>query len=1008
MTAEAQPGSTSGEERPRGRVRHGATRRGDRGPGGEERGHGGEERGPGGKERGPGGKRRGTGEKDRLPVRLLEKLEGLAHRNESLVRVEEIPRRRAAYGTLPQPLPEPVAQALRSRGIERLYVHQAEAVAATRAGENIVVVTGTASGKTLCYLAPVLEAQLADPAATALMLFPTKALAQDQLKGITALSESAGGALSFTAGTYDGDTPPRLRSKLRDEAAVILTNPDMLHAGILPNHAKWARFFSQLQYVVCDEIHVYRGIFGSNVANVMRRLRRICRHYGADPKFICSSATIANPGELAEGLTGVKFRQIDRDGSPRGRKHFALWNPPILSHTSMDRRSSNLDARDLLLSFIRDGYQGITFVRARQVAEVLLRYCQEELGRHGGGLAARLRAYRGGYLPEERRAIERALFGGELLGVISTNALELGIDVGSLDVALMVGYPGTIASTWQQAGRAGRTDADALAVLIAHNTPIDQYLMRHPEYFFSQSPEHAVIDPNNPHILLGHLRAAAYELPIGARDEDLFGDYAPAILEILEEHGEVRFVRGRWYYATDGYPAAETGLRNAGDEVFVIVDTGTPGAPVFDRATRSGDPVFDRATRSGDPFFDRAARSGDPFAVAAGPPAAPAPFVGDERGSGGPGRRLPPPAQRASVRRAIERGYRIIGTLDQAGAYAQLHPQAIYLHDAETYFVEHLDLTERVAYVHKVNLEYYTQSIADSRIRIVETEKEERWRRSEIGFGALAVSEKVYLFKKVRFGSRESVGFGPVDLPVQTLETEGLWVTPPAAALVEVARHGRVAAEGLWGIANVLRDVITIHAMCDVMDVGTAMDARGTGAPSLFVYDKYPGGLGFARKAFHLCETIMQGALDLITGCPCEAGCPSCVGAPIAPHTTNDPDSGGRGRIPDKETALVLLHHMLEKKPYIPLRPRPDWEGLAAAGILAGDTVGGIPGAAAGAGAGARGRGGAAGDDEEPGAEEILRRRRAVKPLPPEVARRLRRSLGMGGDAGESAQGGPA
>jgi len=984
MSAELRPGSASGEGSARGGTRREAARGKGRAkaaaaPGAPGRGRGSQGRGGqerGGQERGG----QGRGGRERGPARLLEKLEGLAYRNESLVRVEEIPRRRAAYGTLSRPLPEPVASALRSRGIERLYVHQAEAVEATRAGENIVVVTGTASGKTLCYLAPVLEGHLADPGATALMLFPTKALAQDQLKGITALCEAAGGALDFTAGTYDGDTPPRLRSKLRDEAAVILTNPDMLHAGILPNHAKWARFFSQLRYVVCDEIHVYRGIFGSNVANVMRRLRRICRHYGADPRFICSSATIANPGELAEGLTGVKFRRIDRDGSPRGRKHFALWNPPVLSHTSMDRRSSNLDARDLLLSFIRDGYQGITFVRARQVAEVLLRYCQEELGCHGGGLAARLRAYRGGYLPEERRAIERALFGGELLGVISTNALELGIDVGSLDVALMVGYPGTIASTWQQAGRAGRTDADALAVLIAHNTPIDQYLMRHPEYFFSQSPEHAVIDPNNPHILLGHLRAAAYEMPIGARDEELFGEYAPAILEILEEHGEVRFVRGRWYYATDGYPAAETGLRNAGDEVFVIVDTGTPGAPAFDRATRSGDAVFDRAMRSGDAVFDRAMRSGDPFDTAE--------------------QRLPPPAQRPSVRRAIERGYRIIGTLDQAGAYAQLHPQAIYLHDAETYFVEHLDLTERVAYVHKVNLEYYTQSIADSRIRIVETEKDERWRRSEIGFGSLAVSEKVYLFKKVRFGSRESVGFGPVDLPVQTLETEGLWVTPPAAALAEVARHGRVAAEGLWGIANVLRDVITIHAMCDVMDIGTAMDARGTGAPSLFVYDKYPGGLGFARKSFHLCETIMQGALDLITGCPCEAGCPSCVGAPVAPHTTNDPDGGGRGRIPDKEAALVLLHHMLEKEPYIPKRPRPDYEGLAAAGRLVGDGGGDFPAGAEGAGA--RGRRGATGDDEVPDADEILRRRRAVKPLPPEVARRLRRSLGMGGDAAQA------
>ena len=297
------------------------------------------------------------------------------------------------------------------------------------------------------------------------------------------------------------------------------------------------------------------------------------------PLFICASATIANPKDLAEQLTGLPFRPIEEDGAPRGRKHFVFWNPPVMSATTMDRRSSNMEARDLLTSFIRDGYQTIGFVRARQVAEVLLRYTQETLGRDGGGIASRVRSYRGGYLPEERRAIEQALFQGELLGVISTNALELGIDVGSLDVSVLVGYPGTIASTWQQAGRAGRTSDESLAVLIAHNTPIDQYLMRHPEYFFRQSPENAVIAGDNPHILLGHLRAAAYELPITAQDEGLFGEYAPAILEILQEAGEVRGIKGRWYFSTSGYPAADISLRNASDNVYVIVDGSAPADP---------------------------------------------------------------------------------------------------------------------------------------------------------------------------------------------------------------------------------------------------------------------------------------------------------------------------------------------------------------------------------------------------------------------------------------------
>ncbi len=863
--------------------------------------------------------------------RLLEKIEGLASQSRSLVSIQEIPPRRAVYGKIDPLLSEDLQQALASRGIGRLYTHQADALKAARKNENLIVVTGTASGKTLCYLLPVLECLEQDPGATSLMLFPTKALAQDQLKGLGALQASGGGQLAFTAGAYDGDTPPRLRSKLREEASVILTNPDMLHSGILPNHARWARFFSSLRYIVCDEIHVYRGIFGSNVANVMRRLQRICRHYGADPRFICSSATIANPQELAEGLTGCKFTLVERDGSPRGRKHFALWNPRVISETTMDRRSSNLEARDLFLSCLRDGFQGITFVRARQVAEVLLRYCQEILSKDGGALSSRVRAYRGGYLPEERREIEQSLFNGDLLGVISTNALELGIDVGTLDVALMVGYPGTVASTWQQAGRAGRTDSDSLAVLIAHNTPIDQYMMRHPEYFFSQSPENAVIDADNPHILLGHLRSAAYELPIGPRDDDRFGEYAPAILQILEDHNEVRQIKGRWYYSKSGYPAADISLRNASESVYVIVDTG--------RSDFSNVLHTDEIVQNGQAHATRVNNMG----------------------------RLPGGGGKTGTRAALEKGYRIIGTLDEAGAFSQLYPQAIYMHEAVTYFVDHLDLNERVAYVHPVNLDYYTQSIADSRIRVQDTEKEEQWRVSETGFGSLAVSERVYLFKKIRFGSRESIGFGPIDLPVMTLETEGLWLTLPASAIAEVVRHGRVPAEGLWGIANVLSDVTTIHAMCDVMDIGTTVDSRGTGVPSVFVYDKYPGGLGFSQKAFNLIEELMQGACDLITECPCEAGCPSCVGAPVLPHAGGDGESG-RGRVPDKEAALVLLYHLLEKEPYIPKSQKRVWEGIGWDPMLARET-----------------------------GEDTLTesKRREVKPLPPEVERRLRRSLGQ-------------
>lgn len=424
---------------------------------------------------------------------LLGLLESLGLRDGQVVHVESLPAREAVHRDPQAPLPPQIVSLLRAQGIERLFAHQAEALDRVRAGENVVVVTGTASGKTLCYNLPVLETLLAAPSARALYLFPTKALAQDQLKGLKRYMAGEGdgapaGGIPLRAGTYDGDTPAALRARLRDEANCLLTNPDMLHSGILPHHPRWAEFFHRLEYVVVDEIHVYRGIFGSHVAGVLRRLRRICRHHGSNPIWICASATIANPQDLAQRLTGLPFQVVERDGAPRGRKHFLFWNPPRVGQAGMERRSSNGEAKEIVLRLLREGYQAIVFVKTRAMTEVLLRYCQEDLQRDGGGLARRIRAYRGGYLPEERRKIEAALFEGELLGVISTNALELGIDVGTLDAALLVGYPGTIASTWQQAGRAGRREAESAAVLVAHNAPIDQYLMANPEYFFGRSP----------------------------------------------------------------------------------------------------------------------------------------------------------------------------------------------------------------------------------------------------------------------------------------------------------------------------------------------------------------------------------------------------------------------------------------------------------------------------------------------------------------------------------------
>jgi len=478
-----------------------------------------------------------------------------------------IPPRRPRYARLDPPVPEPLADALRAQEITELYAHQVDAVAAVRRHEHVVVVTATASGKTLCYNLPVLEALLADPGARALYLFPTKALAQDQAD---ALAEF--GLPDLVFGTYDGDTPPAQRRAVRARAQIILTNPDMLHLAILPQHYRWANVFRRLRFVVIDDVHVYRGVFGSNVANILRRLRRVCRLHGSDPVFICTSATIANPRQFATALLGLPVTVIESDGSPSGPRWFTLWNPPFIDLARAHRRSPYSEATALFVELVRAGVRTIVFTQARKITELIYRYARMELAERAPALADRISAYRAGYLPEERRAIERRLFRGDLVGVVSTSALELGIDVGTLDAAILVGFPGTIASTWQRAGRAGRGRDDALVVLIALQDALDQYLMRHPDYLFARPIEHAVIDPENPHILAAHLRCAAAELPLGEPDTELFGPRALEIARVLEEHGDLGRRRDRWYQTRPGYPAQDVEVRSASGDVVRIVD----------------------------------------------------------------------------------------------------------------------------------------------------------------------------------------------------------------------------------------------------------------------------------------------------------------------------------------------------------------------------------------------------------------------------------------------------
>ena len=492
----------------------------------------------------------------------------------------------AQFADYPDAVDDRLRAALAAGGIARPYVHQAEAMAHALEGRHVVTVTPTASGKTLCYNAPVLSAILRDPATRALYLFPTKALAQDQLTELLTLTGRLEDHVSIGAYTYDGDTPQDARRAVRGRAHLVLSNPDMLHSGILPHHPRWAKLFENLRFVVIDEIHAYRGVFGSHLANILRRLGRVCAHYGSSPVFICSSATIANPRELAERLIGEPFALVERNGAPRGEKFFALVNPPVVNPQLGIRRSYVAETRRLAVEFLTRGLQVIVFAQSRLITEVLTTYLKRACRRLPGGSEA-IRGYRGGYLPLHRRDIERGLRAGTVSGVVSTSALELGIDIGELDVCVMAGYPGTIAATWQRAGRAGRRSTRSAAIMVASSAPIDQFIVQHPAYFFEASPEHALINPDNLQILLDHIKCAAFELPF-APDEQ-FGPDLQAVLGLLREEGFVDRVDDRWHWMHESYPADAVSLRSVSSDNFLVVDAS-------DETTIIGEVDFSAAT----------------------------------------------------------------------------------------------------------------------------------------------------------------------------------------------------------------------------------------------------------------------------------------------------------------------------------------------------------------------------------------------------------------------------
>ena len=777
-------------------------------------------------------------ERHELPRWLAEFAERRDNRG-ALAHWETLPARAARYGELLPALPEPIAQALAARGITQLYTHQVRSIEALRAGRDTVVVTGTASGKSLCFHLPALERILEEPQATALYLFPTKALAQDQLKSLTRL---AGSSLELTralhAGVYDGDTAVGTRRKLRESANVILSNPDMLHSGILPQHAKWARFLANLRYVVIDEMHAYRGIFGSHVANVLRRLERLVRHYGGEFRYVMCSATIRNPGELAASLIGREVTVVDDDGAPRGEKHFVFWNPPYRDEAQVERRSSNVEGCQLFAGLIERGAQVIAFTKSRVSAELVYRYAKEQLERSQRGrmpnLHERIRPYRGGYLPEERRAIEQALFSGELRGVVSTNALELGIDVGGLDAAILIGAAPTLASIWQQAGRAGRSGAPSVVVLVAYNDTVDQYLMRKPEWFFGRSPEAACVDPHNPYILAQQLACAAYELPLSPADEVAFGPQTRDVLAALEEAGETRVIDDLAYWAKTDFPGAKVSLRNMGDDTYTIQDR--------------------------------------------------------------------------------TQAHKVIGTVDAISAMELVYPEAIYLHDGVSHWVRALDLEQKIATVEPREVDYYTQPVLDTNIRVRGELTSRAWRGETVRFGELTYSWQTIAFKKIQYRSLDSIGYHPLALPRLTLETAGFWLAPGENTWRGLARAGLNPWEALSGVRNLFVQLLPLLAMCDPMDLQGNLDSSNTGKPTLFLFDRYHGGLGFAEQGFARLDELTEAALAHLEGCPCGDGCPACVGLPVLhPAQQQDPDIGHAREIPGKAAARALLRDWLSR-----------------------------------------------------------------------------------------------
>ncbi len=778
---------------------------------------------------------------------VQEALTALASRHradEVLTAVRHIPAREATYRPMPDWVRPELAAAYRAKGIEKLYSHQAAAAEMARAGKDFVVVTPTASGKTLCYNLPVLNAVLENPDTRALYLFPAKALAQDQLTELHDLASRLDDC--FGVFTYDGDTPSDARKAIRERGHVILSNPDMLHTGILPHHTKWVRMFENLRYIVLDELHTYRGVFGSHLTNVLRRLARVARFYGSEPQFICCSATIANPGELAAQLIEKNVEVIEENGAPAAEKLFVFYNPPMINRNLGIRRSYLNETTRVAKELLARKLQTIVFANSRLHTEVLLTYLQQA-NRPQPGQAEPIRGYRGGYLPGERREIERGLRDGRVRGVVATNALELGIDIGSLDACVMAGYAGSIASTWQRAGRAGRRSGTSCAVMVASSAPLDQFIVQHPDYFFGRTPEHAYVQPDNLEILVNHLKCAAFELPLSP-EEKIGSVDLPELCERLEEAGYLHRSGGNWHWVQQAYPADTVSLRAVTSDNFIIIDTS-----------------------------------------------------GEENG-------VP----------------EVIGEVDFSSALTTVHPKAIYIHQGQQYHVDRLDFEQRKAYVKPVQVDYYTDAIRYTQVRVLEIAGETSISGPAArAHGDVLVRSQVVGFKKIKFFTNENVGDGKLELPENEMHTTAFWITLERELMASLPFALSEQQSGIFGLLYALESMAALLLMCDRRDLGTAVGERppspGIGddsdfvfaaeppdpaemkeffEPNLYLYDAYPGGIGFSEPLYCVYNLLLRRTRELITACPCEQGCPSCVGP------------AGEKSERTKEAALAILERL--------------------------------------------------------------------------------------------------